>query len=427
MRKFLKWFLTTSVGLAIWAGLMVVSTSNGWFRDSIAPVGDTQAFMDSAVATLSKESRGNMAFILINDGQIFDEFTVSIGHPVDRNTVFQVASLSKWVTAWGIMTLVDEGRLDLDVPVSTYLTRWQLPASDYDNDAVTIRRLLSHTAGLTDGLGYAGFAPNTPIQSLEQSLTRPNSSSPERDHSIRVGLEPGTEWKYSGGGYTILQLVVEEVTGESFETYMRETVFDPLTMNHTSYQIDQRNHMNQAVSYQLDGTPATRFFWTNHAASSLYTSAADMTRFLQAHLASPDGQAVGRGSLKPETLRQMREPQASMFGMDFWGLGAILHAPNKNGDFVIGGAGIRARPAINADVRLNPASGNGIVVLQTGNRALASDLASEWTFWETGKRDLFLMKNAIGPMLKYIITGWLVILVFSLVLPWQMRRRRNRQ
>lgn len=427
MRNFLKWFITTFIGLTLFTVLMMISTTNGWFRDSIAPAGDTRAFMDAVVGTIKSEYRGNIAFTLIRDGLVFDEFSASVGDAVDRDTVFQVASLSKWITAWGVMTLVERGKLDLDVPVSSYLTRWQLPESKHDNSGVTVRRLLSHTAGLTDGLGYAGFAPGTPIQTLEESLTNPNSSSPELDHSIKVGIEPGMKWSYSGGGYTILQLLIEEVSGETFESYMQKAVFNPLRMMHSSYEIDQRNQANQAVSYELDGTNAIRHRWTNHAAASFYTSAADMTRFVQAHMAGSEGQAIGRGSLHAGTISQMREPQASMFGMDIWGLGPILHAPNNDGGFVIGGAGIRARPAINADVRFNPGTGNGFIALQTGNRALASDLASEWTFWETGKRDLFLMKNAIGPMLKYIATGWLVILVISLILPWQIRRRRNRQ
>lgn len=425
MQKFLLWSTTTITAMALWTILTVSSTTDGWFRGTIAASGDTRAFMNATVASIEAKYHGNIAFILIEDGQIFDEFYASIGDPVDRNTVFQVASLSKWITAWGIMALVEQGKLELDAPVATYLTRWQLPASEYDNDAVTVRRLLSHTSGLTDGLGYAGFPPGTPAQTLEESLNRPNSSSPERDHSIKIGLQPGSEWKYSGGGYTILQLLVEEVTGKSFDAYMREAVFKPLGMSHSSYEIDQRNSMNQAISYQLDGTFATRYHWTNSAAASFYTSTADMTRFIQAHFAGPDGQSIGRGSLNIDTVKQMRQPQASMFGMDIWGLGAILHAPNNNDDFVIGGAGLRASPAINADARLNPTTGNGFIILQTGNRALASDLASEWTFWETGKRDLFMMKNAIGPMIKHIVSGWLVILIISMVLGWWFKRARR--
>jgi CubicO group peptidase (beta-lactamase class C family) len=118
--------------------LIVFGTLNGWSRQSIAPPGDTRAFMDAAVNTIESTSNGNIAFVLIEDGQIYDEFFASIGDPVDRDTMFQVASLSKWITAWSVMGLVDKGKLDLDIPVSTYLTRWQLPESDFDNDQVSV-------------------------------------------------------------------------------------------------------------------------------------------------------------------------------------------------------------------------------------------------------------------------------------------------
>ncbi len=166
-----------------------------------------------------------------------------------------------------------------------------------------VRRLLSHTAGLTDGLGYAGFAPGTPVQTLEASLRQPYSSSPEEDHTVEVGIEPGTQFEYSGGGYTILQLLIEEVTGEVFEAYMQREVFDPLRMSHTTYNIDPARHRNLAESYQLDGTPSVRQRWTNTGASSIYTSASDMVRFLLANLPGPDGEPAGRGVLEPDIKR----------------------------------------------------------------------------------------------------------------------------
>ncbi|MFP6597127.1 MAG: hypothetical protein VCC01_06695 [Candidatus Hydrogenedentota bacterium] len=88
-----------------------------------------------------------------------------------------------------------------------------------------------------------------------------------------------------------------------------------------------------------------------------------------------------------------------------------------------GGAGIRAKPAINADVRINPATGNGIVILQTGNRALATDLESEWTFWETGRLDLMLVQASADSIVKIIAADWLSILVASLMAGWWSRRR----
>jgi len=127
--------------------------------------------------------------------------------------------------------------------------------------------------------------------------------------------------------------------------------------------------------------------------------------------------------LKAETVVQKREPHASVMGEDIWGLGDILFAPNKAEGFVIGGAGIRAEPAINADVRINPATGNGVIILQTGNRALATDLASEWTFWETGKLDLMLVRASVNSIKTNVLTGWLVIFSVSLMVAWRMRRK----
>jgi CubicO group peptidase (beta-lactamase class C family) len=152
--------------------------------------------------------------------------------------LFQMASVSKWVTSWGVLALVQQGRLELDAPVSRYLTRWRLPPSEFDNDGVTVRRLLSHTAGLTDRLGYFGFPPGTPAQSLEDSLTYATDHTPIADGHARVGYAPGSRWLYSGGGFTLLQLLIEEVTHDRFAHFMQQTVLDPLGMTRSTFDED---------------------------------------------------------------------------------------------------------------------------------------------------------------------------------------------
>ena len=236
MRSFLLSLLGVIVAMVLWAGLVLMGTLNGWGRKPLAPAGNANAFMESARKEIAAKHRGNAAFRLIENGKLHDEYFV--GDSVDSETLFQVASLSKWISAWGVMTLVEAGKLDLDAPVATYLTRWTLPESQFDNSKVTVRRLLSHMAGLTDGLGYAGFAPGAEVQSLEESLTRAADASPEADGRVRVGLAPGTKWQYSGGGYTLLQLVIEETSGEAFESYMQRAVFQPLGMNRSTFALD---------------------------------------------------------------------------------------------------------------------------------------------------------------------------------------------
>jgi len=128
---------------------------------------------------------------VIEGGEVAERYFMSAGETVDGASVYQVASLGKWITAWGVMVLVEEGAIDLDTPVSEYLTRWQLPDSAFDPSGVTVRRLLSHTAGLTDGLGYDGFERADEVQSLEASLTRARDASP--DSAI---VDRGSLWRF---------------------------------------------------------------------------------------------------------------------------------------------------------------------------------------------------------------------------------------
>ncbi len=417
--------LCTVLALAVWTAVVVAGALEGWWRQRLAPSGDTRAFMDAAIAEIDRTRRGNVAFVLIEDGQVFDEHFTSAGQPVDRDTLFQVASMSKWITAWGVMTLVEAGRLDLDAPVSTYLTRWSLPTSAFDNGGVTVRRLLSHTAGLTDGLGYGGFAPGQLVQPIVASLTRAADASPGADGAVRVGIEPGSAFKYSGGGYTLLQLIIEEVSGQSFNDYMRGAVFVPLGMTRSTYNLEDASTTNVAEFYDVDGTPAIHYRFTSLAATSLYTSAADVTRFIQAHAIGSSGEPAGRGVLAPRTLEEMRRPHASQLGADIWGLGTMLYAGNNAGGFVIGHDG-NNDPAINTAARLDPATGNGVVVLETGNRLLATTMAGEWLFWRTGNVDFLTLTIEAESLLEVLAAGWIAILLAAAIVGWRSRRAAAR-
>jgi CubicO group peptidase (beta-lactamase class C family) len=422
---FARLFVVTVVVLLAWAGFFLAGTIEGWWRAPVAPRGDTKAFLATARAEIDATHRGNVAFVLLDRGAVAGEHFVSKGAPVDRATRFQVASLSKWITAWGVMTLIEAGKLDLDKPVSVYLKRWQLPATEFDEKGVTVRRLLSHTAGLTDGLGYAGFKPGEPVQPLEASLTRAADASPGSDGRVRVGFEPGTAFAYSGGGYTLLQLLIEEVSGRSFNDYMKEHVFDRLGMTGSTFVLDEAA-ANVAEFYDVDGKPATHYRFTALAAASLYTSAGDLVLFLQAHVPGPNGEPPGRGVLRPQTLIEMRRPHAAQLGADIWGLGAILYAPNEAGGYVIGHDGSNA-PAVNTAARLDPATGDGIVVLETGHRSLASRLAGEWIFWRTGNVDFVTLMIEAPSAFTVLAAGLVAVVVVAFVVGWRLWRARRRR
>lgn len=412
MARLLRISGLTGIAMIAWAALIVAGTLGGWWKRPLAENGDVDAFMAAIREEIATQSRGNIALRLIDGGRQYDA-TASIGDAVNVDTLFQVASLSKWITAWGVLSLVEEGRLDLDAPIARYLTRWSLPATSFDNDGVTVRRLLSHTAGLTDGLGYNGFAPGAEVQSLEDSLTHAADADADADGRVQVGIEPGAEWRYSGGGYTLLQLVIEEVTNEAFATYMKRAILDPLGMQRSTFAPDAAT-TNVATIYDESGAPVARHRYTALAAASLYTTVDDLTRFVRAHVLGPDGEPAGRGVLSPEMLQRMREPHAHQFGAAIWGLGTILYVPNDHDDFVIGHDG--NSPAVNTSARVDAATGDAIIVLESGNRLLATELAGEWTFWKAGALDFLSVVTETPRMIGAIAIGWLVIVVGATVL-----------
>jgi len=151
--------------------------------------------------------------------------------PVTTETLFQAASISKPVTAMAVLKLVQDGILDLDEDVNRYLVSWKVPPVGDSQPRVTLRQLLSHNAGLTVH-GFRGYPTSRTIPSVVQVL---NGEAPANSAPVRVTIIPGTQWQYSGGGTTIVQLLLTDMVGKPFPEIMRELVLDPLEMRHSSY------------------------------------------------------------------------------------------------------------------------------------------------------------------------------------------------
>lgn len=422
MKRIIIYITSTLVLLGLWAAIVLWGTVQGVWHEPIAEEQPVEAFLSAAEEKTKNELVGNMAMAVIKGGELKKDYYFSSGKAVDQKTVFQVASLSKWISAMGIMKLVEDGKLDLDVPVSTYLRRWQLPPSEYDNDGVTVRRLLSHTAGLTDGLGYSGFEEGTTPQTIEESLTQASDADEGVSGTVAVGIEPGSEFQYSGGGYTLLQLIVEEVTGQSFADYMQSAVFEPLGLKHATYDWTQIAEGTLVNFYDSDGSLARHYCYTSLAATSLYVSLSDLITLAQYHLEIQNGNRDKSIVLKPETLLEMRKSHATSMGADIWGLGTILYAPLDNGDYIFGHDG-KSTPPINTALRLNPETGDGIIILETGHPDLATTLASQWVFWKTGKVDTLLFVMKMGSMLMTVIIGWVMIIISMVTMA--IYRQRN--
>ncbi|MGB5623938.1 MAG: serine hydrolase domain-containing protein, partial [Gammaproteobacteria bacterium] len=392
---YVKLIVAALLASLLWAGLSVYGGLSGWWLEPVASRGDTRQFMDAATKMIDQASPGSVALVLIEDGAVFDEYYKSATDDVGADTLFATASFSKWPTAYGVMLLVQQGKLELDAPVSRYLKRWQLPESEFDNEAVTVRRLLSHTAGLVDGLGFGDYEADEAVPSVEESLTQPRGSD-DGDVRIIVGREPGSEWDYSGGGYLILELMVEEVTGLGFDDYMQQAVFEPLGMTRANYDYLGAQD-NIAGSYDSQGEPAPIYQYAAKGATGLAATATDLIRFAQAQLGEP-------APLSAESIRAMREAHGHEMWLAIWGLGTMLYSPTGTGDYVFGHDGAND-PSINSSVRVNPASGDAIVALSTGPAYLASRIAYQWGLWQTGYPDFLQANLAIDSAKRPMLYG----------------------
>jgi len=387
----------------MWLAICVYVGLSGWWLTPLADKKDTDEFSAAAQALLHSEFVGNAALVIIENGQvILEDYQASVDQ-INRDTLFPLASMSKLFTAYGANALARGGDFKLDAPVDTYLTRWKLPENGFDNNKVTVKMLLSHTSGLTDGLGFGDYKADESLPMLEQSLSSPRASSGER--TIAVGTEPGSTWAYSGGGYLLTELIVEEVAKQPFAEAMQNLVFKPLGLARANYDY-LGGQENYARLYEPNGDQAPTYQYASKAATGLNASPADLTQFAKA--------LVGQGGSDSDTIATMREPIGKSLGAAIWGSGAMLYTPTKKGSYVFGHDGAN-EPAINTSLRVNPDTNDAIIVLTTGSTSLASHIAYEWTLWQTGKPDFLNASKAIKSSVLPIIIGWILLIVVSVV------------
>lgn len=285
---------------------------------------------------------------------------VASGAPVTPETLFQAASLSKGVAASVAMRLVEQGRLRLDEDVNAKLRSWKVPENDFTRtEKVTLRRLLSHSAGLSVH-GFPGYAQGEAVPALRQLL---DGRPPANTAAVRVTTLPGSAYRYSGGGYEVMQLLLEDVTGRRFEDLAKELILDPLGMQRSAYEqpLGAGRAQNAATAYRGDGQaiPGRWHTYPERTAAGLWTTPTEFARWVL-EIRKP-GKV-----LQAETVRTMLTKGAGEYG-----LGIGLNDTTGRPSFSHGGAneGYRCQYFAYRDF------GDGAIVMTNGENG--SDLASE--------------------------------------------------
>jgi CubicO group peptidase (beta-lactamase class C family) len=256
----------------------------------------------------------SMAVAVAKDGVILWEEGFGWANRENRvsaneHTMYSLASISKPITATGLMILEEQGKLDLDKPIDDYLGNVKLKAWIGESYEATVRRVANHSSGLP--LHYQFFYDDEPY------------SPPPMDETIRrygnLVAAPGERYRYSNLGYGILDYIISRISGKSYSDFMREEVFLPLGLTRTSVHIGRGHERHHAIRYGNDGLPIPFYDFNHRGASAVYSSAHDLVRFgmfhLKAHL--KDQKAI----LTDDAIEKMQRPTVTVENDAGYGIG----------------------------------------------------------------------------------------------------------
>ncbi len=344
-----------------------------------------------------------VSIAVVDSGRIvwargFGVMTTGTADSVTDSTLFQAASISKPVAATGMLRLVEEGKLALDMPVNGFLKSWQVPENRFTaKEKVTLRRLVSHSAGLTVH-GFPGYAAGDTIPTVPQILdgVRPANTGP-----VRVDVVPGSRWRYSGGGTTVLQLAMIDATGEAFPGLMKRLVLDPMGMAHSTYEqpLPAALAGREAAGHGIDGSLVTGRWHTypEMAAAGLWTTPTDLMRWALGVAGARAGTSTG--VLSKDMATQMLTVQKAPSG-----LGPALEGSGRAFRFGHGGANRGFR----AHVYYFPETGQGAAVMTNSDngsalvREVMNGIAKVYQWPEFGPREVARVAKDSAALAAYV-------------------------
>jgi CubicO group peptidase (beta-lactamase class C family) len=332
------------------------------------------ATVENEVPMIMKASKiGGVAIGLIVKGKLV--YAKGFGHAdhgatlaVTPDTVFLAASLAKPVAARLVVELAERGLIQLDRPVVDALPVWPLAASKFDHRSITIRNILSHTAGTSLG-GYQGWLSFSELPTLAQSLAGKTNGR----GAVELVAKPGSQFQYSGGGYTLMQMVVEQATGQKYVDLAESIVFRPLSMHRSSVALSPKVVALAAQGHGDDGTPVPMRYYVEQAPSTLTTTVNDFANWMIAGMFDP--KAAPNSKLPKERLAEIYAPTTFAASQTPsatpYGLGHFIERLS-DGSVAVGHDG-RNQAGFRANFLMRPQEGDGIVFLTNSRSGVAMD------------------------------------------------------
>lgn len=264
-----------------------------------------------------------ISIAVINNGEIewargFGYKDISTKEPVTQSTLFQAASISKSFTGLAFMKLKENNEIDLDTDVNSYLRSWKIPSNNGWQPKVTIRQLLSHTAGMTVS-GFGGYSNTDAIPTTTQIL---DGEYPANSLPVIVNIFPGTSARYSGGGYIVAQLILEDKFNQPFNKIMDSLVLSPLNLKYSTFekQLSKSKKKLAATGYVLDNQPIIGgcHIYPEMAAAGLWTNPSDLAKIIIETQKAVQGKSE---YISTKSVNEMLTPQNSDgtgIGLGYW-------------------------------------------------------------------------------------------------------------
>lgn len=402
----IRGLIVTAISLALVIAVFKINTTTG-----VEKGGSLESFtahLDKRVPVLMKAyDIPGVNIALVKGGETvwlkaYGYAELETGRKMTTDTHFRVQSISKPVTAWGVMKLVEQGKMKLDSPVKQYIKNWSFPQSGYAEDKITVRQLLSHTAGMPLGDIFNLYSPQEEIPSLEESLAR---------EAVLI-REPGSSFSYSNTGFNLLELLIEEVTGLDFAQYMEQEVLIPLGMYDSGFIWSEELDPPVPYGYDLSGNPVPMYVYPEKASGGLIAGVRDIAAFVAAGM---PGFSQNQTVLSPRNIDTLYTPVADNLGVyslvfDSYGLGYYLENLAGGKQAVShGGQGSGWMTHFHAV----PETGDGIVILTNSQRSwpFIAYLLNDWAGW-SGLSSLGMSRIIWGNYGLWM----LVVLIWAVVL-----------
>jgi len=319
-----------------------------------------------------------VAFALIKNGKMSGSEAYGLADQDNQTrmkpeTICRVESISKSVTARGVMKLAEEGKIKLDDPVYRHFVSWEFPESEFETESVTFRHLLSHTSGLALGTLGLEYDPKEEKPSLRKSLTR----------EVNFIREPGESFNYSNVGFNLLELLIEDVSGRNFAAYMKEEILNPLGMQSAYFKWSEDFSTSVPDGHKTNGETVPVYVYSGKGAGGLFASVEDIAAFAASGMMDPFSSADH--VLTQNSLWELYSPvievdQIYSFVADYYGLGHFIEIlPNEKKAVFGGGQG----NGWMTHFHIVPETGDGIVILTNSSRSwpLISHILSDWAEW----------------------------------------------